>query len=298
MPMKNRPNFTFSREIWESSRVLKTDAKMSLFCSIIAFALDGVEPENLHPLAIPIWQGIRSKLQYDRKQWLNGIRGGRPRKNPNGNPNQNPEIASNPIIDADSSSMEETQIKTQIETQNGTAENPNQNPEIVSNASNDGNDMTIPETQTETQNITQEREGKEASLSSSPQTPYLLSLEEKEEKSKKKRVRKVPEKVAYAPTVLLYPQRYNALCEEFGKELVDRMILRVDAYQETNGKRYPNCAGAIRQFIYHQQDRLRNKNPVKEPLKDLRTPDYEASEQRLIARGLLKPKKKDNEQPK
>ena len=80
----NRDSFIFYRSFFESINELESNDRIALFEAICAYALDGIEPTMKGP-AKAVFMLIRPQLDANTRKYVNGCKGGRPPKKPNGN---------------------------------------------------------------------------------------------------------------------------------------------------------------------------------------------------------------------
>lgn len=71
---------------------------------------------------------------------------------------------------------------------------------------------------------------------------------EKQEKEKTTEKKK-KEKIAFASSVMLTQDEYNAFVEQYGEEATQELIQILNDYKEANGKRYKSDAAAIRSWV-------------------------------------------------
>ena len=83
-----RDSFIFYRSFYEAIKDLPRDIQGEVYTAIMEYGLNGTTTENLKPLARSIFTLIKPILDFGNKQYLNGIKGGRPKKE---KPKQNPD---------------------------------------------------------------------------------------------------------------------------------------------------------------------------------------------------------------
>ena len=88
------------------------------------------------------------------------------------------------------------------------------------------------------------------SISKSILTSTTVEDKEKQEKEKQPQKRKKEkEKIAFASSVRLTQDEYNAFVEQFGEAGAKELIEILNDYKEANGKRYSSDAAAIRSWV-------------------------------------------------
>ena len=76
------------------------------------------------------------------------------------------------------------------------------------------------------------------------------NVEDKEKIEKEKTTeKKKKEKIAFASSVQLTKEEYNAFVEQYGEDTTRELIQILNDYKEANGKRYKSDAAAIRSWV-------------------------------------------------
>lgn len=76
------------------------------------------------------------------------------------------------------------------------------------------------------------------------------NVEDKEKIEKEKTTeKKKKEKIAFASSVQLTQEEYNAFVEQYGEDTTRELIQILNDYKEANGKRYKSDAAAIRSWV-------------------------------------------------
>ncbi len=87
-----RDSFVFYRSFYEALVDLPKDIQGEVFTAIMEYSLNGVITENLTPVARSIFTLMRPQIDANNQRYMNGCKGGRPRKEetePKPNVNQN-----------------------------------------------------------------------------------------------------------------------------------------------------------------------------------------------------------------
>lgn len=72
-----RDSFLFYRSFYEAIHGLARDIQLEVMTAIIEYALDGVEPDNLKPVAKGLFTLIRPIIDANTSRYENGQKGGR-----------------------------------------------------------------------------------------------------------------------------------------------------------------------------------------------------------------------------
>lgn len=75
-----RDSFLFYRSFYEAIKDLPRDIQGEVYTAIMEYGLNGITTENLKPVARSIFTLIKPVLDFGNKQYSNGLKGGRPRK--------------------------------------------------------------------------------------------------------------------------------------------------------------------------------------------------------------------------
>ena len=78
-----RESFVFYRSFYEAIKDLPRDIQGEVYTAIMEYGLNGITTEILKPVARSIFTLIKPVLDFGNKQYANGLRGGRPRRNDN-----------------------------------------------------------------------------------------------------------------------------------------------------------------------------------------------------------------------
>ena len=102
-----RDSFIFYRSFYEAIKDLPRDIQGEVYTAIMEYGLNGITTENLKPVARSIFTLIKPVLEFGNKQYFNGLKGGRPKKEetqpkPTENPTETqPKPNRNPNKDVD-----------------------------------------------------------------------------------------------------------------------------------------------------------------------------------------------------
>ena len=89
--MMQRDSFLFYRSFYEAIKDLPRDIRGEVYTAIMEYGLNGITTENLKPVARSIFTLIKPVIDACNKQYSNGLKGGRPRKEETQpKPNENP----------------------------------------------------------------------------------------------------------------------------------------------------------------------------------------------------------------
>ena len=79
-----RESFVFYRSFYESFKKFPKKERLQLFEAVCAYALDGIEPEDIPGMAEVVFTLLKPQLDANLRKYENGLKGGRPSK-----PNRN-----------------------------------------------------------------------------------------------------------------------------------------------------------------------------------------------------------------
>lgn len=97
---------------------------------------------------------------------------------------------------------------------------------------------------------TQNNPKQSISISISKSILTSTNVEDKEKIEKEKTTeKKKKEKIAFASSVQLTQEEYNAFVEQYGEDTTRELIQILNDYKEANGKRYKSDAAAIRSWV-------------------------------------------------
>jgi len=188
---------------------------------LFAYAFDDQEPdEDADPIAKGFFLAFKSRFDMNaarlERNQANGRKGGAPKGNQN------------------------ARKKT---TENG-KETTQNNPKQPKTTEAEG--ITTEEVSTVEENNPKQS----ISISISKSILTSTNVEDKEKIEKEKTTeKKKKEKIAFASSVQLTQEEYNAFVEQYGEDTTRELIQILNDYKEANGKRYKSDAAAIRSWV-------------------------------------------------
>ncbi len=89
-----RDSFVFYKSFYDAIKKIPEEYQLELYNAILSYSLEGIEPNNLSPVAEAMFILIKPNIDSSQKRYEasveNGKKGGRPKKNTQEKPNQNP----------------------------------------------------------------------------------------------------------------------------------------------------------------------------------------------------------------
>lgn len=209
------------RDIRDTLLTLPPELCKEVMRLLFAYAFDDQEPdEDADPIAKGFFLAFKSRFDMNaarlERNQANGRKGGAPKGNQN------------------------ARKKT---TENG-KETTQNNPKQPKTTEAEG--ITTEEVSTVEENNPKQS----ISISISKSILTSTNVEDKEKIEKEKTTeKKKKEKIAFASSVQLTQEEYNAFVEKYGEDTTRELIQILNDYKEANGKRYKSDAAAIRSWV-------------------------------------------------
>lgn len=207
------------RDIRDAVMNLPPELYKEVMRLIFAYAFDDEEPgDDADPIAKGFYLAFKSRFdmnaaRYERAK-ANGSKGGAPVGNQNAR-------------------------KKAAATGSETTQNNPKQPKTTKAAEETTEDNQTPEENNPKQTISISK-----SILSSTNVEDKEKIEKEKTTEKKKK-----EKIAFASSVMLTEDEYNAFVEQFGEAATKELIQILNDYKEANGKRYKSDAAAIRSWV-------------------------------------------------
>jgi len=233
------------RDIRDTLLTLPPELCKEVMRLLFAYAFDDQEPdEDADPIAKGFFLAFKSRFDMNaarlERNQANGRKGGAPKGNQNArkkttengkettqnNPKQPKTTEAEGITTEEVSTVEENNPK-----QPKTTEAEGITTEEVSTVEENNPKQSI-------------------SISISKSILTSTNVEDKEKIEKEKTTeKKKKEKIAFASSVQLTQEEYNAFVEQYGEDTTRELIQILNDYKEANGKRYKSDAAAIRSWV-------------------------------------------------